>query len=203
MLAEDRMLYYPASGRLHEYDRLISLGCNCQPAFQIRRRCPENKTFFFDWLVTPLKGLMDTLETDFRHVFREDNLACDESGRFVEDRRNGLQFYHLFSRDDEGKVQPSTIRLEYARHRAKIDFLIDRWHSTLRNSRVLLIRVAENGVREDVCGLQRLLHQKYPTIVFDLLLINAFNHAVPENGSRLVPLSINVRDDASWDLAFS
>lgn len=43
----------------------MSLGANCEVAFQLNRAFPLRREHLFDWKVTPLKALLGLLENRF------------------------------------------------------------------------------------------------------------------------------------------
>lgn len=56
---------------LMNYDYVVSLGANCEVAHHIERYFSIKRRNPFDWWITPFNGLVDALETDFEHLFRD------------------------------------------------------------------------------------------------------------------------------------
>ena len=54
--------------------RFISLGTDCQPAFQISVHRPNNVMHLFDWLAVPIRQLVRLIENDFEDFLHTDNL---------------------------------------------------------------------------------------------------------------------------------
>ena len=77
--------------------KLISLGQNSDVAFQLRMHGEENVPHFFDWLSTPIDGVIRIIEEDF-DVFYPDHLVLDTSSspHHVVDRVTNAKFFHQF-----------------------------------------------------------------------------------------------------------
>ena len=57
------------------YDALISLGGECQVAYQMRLHGIRNESLPFDWIITPFEGLEKILIQRFEHFLRPENLT--------------------------------------------------------------------------------------------------------------------------------
>lgn len=77
--------------------QMISLGQHCDVAFQLRMHGSMNAPHFFDWLTTPLDGLIKIFDANF-DVFYPDDLVLvtDRPNRFVADQITGVAFFHQF-----------------------------------------------------------------------------------------------------------
>jgi Putative papain-like cysteine peptidase (DUF1796) len=203
-----------------KYDRFISLGCDCQAAYNIRRVTGDLSPFFFDWLYTPLYGLMDTLETDFAHVLQKENVTYSVNfiSRTVTDSRSGLDFFHFFSKDPDGGVNENAIEREYRIQKTKFDFLASRWLRMVKDARILFVRhTSKIGNPESIDDLKRLrelLLRKYPSVDCTILAVTRRNLTLDrplepplENCAGIFTTSVkNAKwpgDAPSWDAALT
>lgn len=165
-----------------KYDHLLSVGCQCQVAYQIRRFTGDTTSHFFDWLYTPIAGLLDTLETDFQHIFEQQNLefAHDELciNRTVRDKRNGLDLFHSLPKAEDGGVRRDILEGDFSAYREKFSFLASRWLKTTKGGKVLFVRhipPANVGESKQIPRLRDLLSFKYPDLQFDILMLETNN----------------------------
>jgi hypothetical protein len=159
------------------FDRLISLGSDCQAATNIQLFSGSLPADFFNWIATPLEGLIDTIETDFAHILHRENVIYTENfiNKTVVDSRNGFDFFHFFSHDATGGVNENAIEQELDSQREKFKFLADRWLSTMNNARILFVRVAPKSANletiDDLLRVHELLSRKYPSVESTILSV--------------------------------
>lgn len=100
--------------------RFVSLGCDCQPVFQINKLQGQGATHFFDCIGSTLDGLIGLLDDDFRGLMTADSLVpyyIDNRLYAVLDKHRGLDFTHDFARLDQQSIMRA----------AKIYALRTRW----------------------------------------------------------------------------
>ncbi len=123
------------------YDYIVSLGRHCQTAYQIRRFTGASKAFFFDWVRTPLVGLMRVLKQDFSGAFLLSGLQLGEEATLVLDRETGIGYRHSFEPDAvTGKIEQASLERQYPEQRRKHEFLLRRWRDVVRGENVLFVR---------------------------------------------------------------
>jgi tetratricopeptide (TPR) repeat protein len=139
---------------------LISLGFQCDVAFQIRMHGEENVSHFFDWLATPVSGLIKIIKADF-DVFCPDDLSLDvaHTPHHVVDRVTGVHFYHQFPLHD-GNVPPCFL-LFYEPFIQKFRYLAQRFRDYVTSKPVTLI--SRGLERDDANELERVFFERYPT----------------------------------------
>jgi Putative papain-like cysteine peptidase (DUF1796) len=82
------------------FTEYVSLGNNCEGAFQIRRVLGRDNSSFFSWNVTPLPALESLLRTRFAGVLQPDNLTSHLDGSLLNDLSHGHKFHSPFDRID-------------------------------------------------------------------------------------------------------
>ena len=60
------------------YDNYVSLGSNCEAAFQLRRLRGRDVALVFNWLVTPIDALV-SVRPDFAGVYAKENLQATKT----------------------------------------------------------------------------------------------------------------------------
>ena len=81
------------------YSEYISLGYNCEAAFQIRRILGHDSSSFFSWNVTTLPQLMALLEHRFEGILLDDHIG-PHGGGLLTDEGYGYKFHSPFASAD-------------------------------------------------------------------------------------------------------
>lgn len=81
---------------------MISLGDNCQVAYQINRHNNEEGKLFFDWLITNNQDYKSIL-LDPEQFFLEKNISVSDNKLKVIDGYTGIQYLHEFPINEETK----------------------------------------------------------------------------------------------------
>jgi Putative papain-like cysteine peptidase (DUF1796) len=125
------------------FDRVVSLGRSCQPAWQIRRFTGVEDAQVLDWVITSDAALTATLASGFDGWFHKDRLDF-QPGRQAVDRMTGVRFIHEFE-NAEG--------LEDGHHRnsGRIIRLLMRWRVLMHSGERLLF-VRSHSDDADVLG---------------------------------------------------
>ncbi|ACA17524.1 hypothetical protein M446_3114 [Methylobacterium sp. 4-46] len=86
------------------YRRYVSLGQNCEVAFQFRRIFGTDSSSFFSWNVTSFEAAIRLIDDDFEGILEECNLERHADGRMVRDKGYDYLFHSPFAtpepRDD-------------------------------------------------------------------------------------------------------
>ncbi|MFG1416543.1 DUF1796 family putative cysteine peptidase [Xanthobacter sp. V0B-10] len=78
------------------FNRYVSLGCNCEVGFQIKRVCRRTESGFFTWNITEPGTLVTLLERDFDGVLQAENLSVHTGGHLVRDASHAHMVHHEF-----------------------------------------------------------------------------------------------------------
>jgi hypothetical protein len=160
------------------YDQVVSLGCACQPAHQIRRALGLTSAHVFDWIVTPDQALVTLIESDLDGFFSRDRLGVGSSDA-ITDLPTDTRFIHEFPKGSDMNVQ-------HAHHAGRYAMLVRRWRTMLRSrQRVLFVRQHgwEPDPRRAAARLQRVITAQAPRLHFAILY-----------------LTNDPADDVSWGL---
>ncbi len=179
---------------------LISLGYRCDVAFQLRMHGKENISHFFDWLSTPLDGVIKIIEADF-NVFHPDDLvlATDEKPHYVKDQVTGVHFYHQFPLY-AGHVQPDFL-LHYDAFIKKFRYLAERFRQYASSKPVTLVRQGAGMTAAAVEPLETAVLRLFPgaDIRFLYLLKNGEAFQTPHGRALpMKPTSGSLGDPAAW-----
>ncbi|MFG1419223.1 DUF1796 family putative cysteine peptidase [Xanthobacter sp. V0B-10] len=99
----------PPAGRLPRFDRMVSLGGNCEVAYQLRCFSGSDRAYPFDWWVLPLGGLPALLDAGADAAFALGHLSrVDEYDGVpaLYSRLGGTVHMHEFRHDEAGLDQP-------------------------------------------------------------------------------------------------
>ena len=139
--------------------KLISLGHDCDVAFQLRMHGEENVAHFFDWLSTPVDGIVQILNADF-DVFYADHLSLDTSStpHHVVDRMTKVKFFHQFPLHN-GNVLPNFLMF-YDGFIRKFTALAERFRHYVTSGPVTLVRQAI--VEAEALALEAAFFARFP-----------------------------------------
>lgn len=196
--------------------RFISLGHDCQAAYQIRRATQSKSSYFYDWLLTPLNSC-NLIEIDDTQIFKPGNWAIQPDGKSVLDKGTGLSFVHEFALKDKVAELVDENLVESQLDDARRKF-IHLKHKTLREiqgaKRCILVRRHEQLT--DALAAEKAANyilQSYRKINPDVKLVLVSSPKVYESfhphytivGVSQNKLSNNGGwhgDDDSWDRVF-
>ncbi len=177
--------------------KLISLGQNSDVAFQLRMHGEENVPHFFDWLSTPIDGVIRIIEEDF-DVFYPDHLVLDTSSspHHVVDRVTNAKFFHQFPLHN-GNVLPNFLMF-YGAFIEKFHHLADRFRSYVRSGPVALVR--RNISEQEAVALEDVFFRRFPGADARFIYINEDRpHFTTAHGaSRSVKGEGSFGDPIAW-----
>jgi Putative papain-like cysteine peptidase (DUF1796) len=122
------------------YDKVISIGSNCEVTWNIRDYFSVDRAYPFDWWMTPFNATLELLDNRFSGLFEPKNLHVPVDRKTVVDKRYNLMYHHDFERDAEGLVVLDTIDQQLAGLKKKYEFLSARFVDDLAGKKVLFIR---------------------------------------------------------------
>jgi len=171
------------------FDQAISLGPDCQTAFQIRRifgkpLCPSG---IFDSQVTPLSALLAYIESDFCGMFNRDDLRATDWG--VINTKYQTVHPHEFA---DGNLE------NYGVARKRHDYLCAKIRRAIQGSTRTVFIFHSLTPREDEVQMRRVLRSVNPNGRFDVLAVEARPELPPS-----YPSDIWCGNDEHWDTALA
>lgn len=176
-----------------QYDRIVSIGSNCEVTWNIRNYFNTDKAYPFDWWMTPFQSTIDILDTRFNGLFEAANIDIPADRGTVVDKRFNLMYHHDFARDEDNLIVPDKIEEQLVTLRHKYQYLAARFIDDLDGKEVLFVRNRcgndpaylrgdYGDIQPDQCiELHRALTKLLPNCRFDLFATNkpgfeAFRH---------------------------
>lgn len=147
------------------FDRVVSLGCSCQPAFQIRRLLGIEEAQVFDWLITEDPGIIHLIKNAAEDVFRQNDLKWINGA--VRSLTHGTRYMHEFPAEAD-------IEKGFLENTARFATLTRRWRDLMTSDeRVLFVRI--HAWSEDppamAVQLRDTLEAAAPRLRFELLYL--------------------------------
>ena len=169
--------------------RMVSLGRACEVAFQIRMHSNKTDSDFFDWLITPFDGLMEALRSNLDGLLEADELYLQADKNFVNNKRTGIQYGHVFMRDESHNI-PDTFLEDLPRVREKFDYLKAKFFSNAKSEGpICFIRRDINSSQAKI--LEEQLEAMFPSLDFKLACVNAEDVGLGDtNSPRIIDLRI-------------
>lgn len=207
------------------FDEIISIGGNCDAAYQIRRHFGVDRSMPLDWLVVPFQAVLSLFEDRFRDFIRLDRLALWNGTRHaILCSKRGTVFHHDFRRDHAALVDIDHVAIDFPEVEQKYRRRLGRLREACGPGRsVLFVRSWRDilhappdypaqlirGVPEyDFARLLDLIGACFPGLWFKVLFINYGPQTVDDDRA----LFANIRDcgdisdwmgsAAGWDAAF-
>lgn len=126
--------------RPRRYDRVVSIGSNCEVTWNIRNCFGTDRAYPFDWWMTPLNSMLELLGNRFDGLFESKNLQVPADRKTVVDKRYNLMYHHDFARDADGLVIVDSVDQQLAGLKKKYEFLSTRFINELDGKKVLFVR---------------------------------------------------------------
>lgn len=148
------------------YYPIISLGINCQVAYQLRIHGLRHEAFPFDWIICPFEALVALIENHFEHFLDPEYLRFvhTETEKCIVNTLYNVKFLHDF------KLVPHFMQ-DYEKVKAMYDRRIKRFYHNLQNTpRALLIR--RKITQAQAIQLQQVLQKQFPDTHFLLLAVD-------------------------------
>jgi len=122
------------------YDRIVSIGSNCEVTWNIRNHFSTDKAYPFDWWMTPLHSMIELLDAQFTGLFDKKNICVPPDLKTVIDKKYNIMHHHDFQRDEAGLIVSNKIEEQLSSLKQKYDFLAKRFKDDLDGKRILFIR---------------------------------------------------------------
>lgn len=155
------------------YERIVSTGIYCQPAWQIRRFTGVVTPSYFDWTESPHRGLVMMIENRFQGFFRKERLSITDDKKAVRDLDTGIVYHHHFNPGPTHvAITEEILNQGYERQRAILDLLGKFWIHGAQTSRSLFVRQGCSS-RDEALELYHVLKAQPGTMQCGLLLVCA------------------------------
>ncbi len=165
------------------FDRIISLGCNCEVTWNIRKHFGIERAYPLDWWITPFQALLKLFENRFHDLFDGNNLEISPDLLTVRDTYYNLLYHHDFKKTQDDKIIVDAIDQQLPLLKRKYTMLGERFFKDPENKRVLFVRNRDGNIphlerdttpmdQKTFEGLYTLLEEIFPHSQISLLVTN-------------------------------
>jgi hypothetical protein len=112
-----------------EYGSVSAIGSYCQGARQLRRAARDVVSGPLDWVFADRLAILACIENDFDGLCAWDNLVIAADLTRLQDRVFGVDFFHQFPRDPEGRLQVYRLREARNDYLARLNHLIANYRA--------------------------------------------------------------------------
>lgn len=203
---------------IESYDTVISLGSRCQVAHQLRRKYPQCKSQFFDWLITPDEPLLNILSDGMIGFSDEITLSVGHSHRIKMETSHIVEGFYgtLLSHDFQN--DGSDPHEQWKIIKRKYETTTCRFHDAMNAGlKVLFLRMsfgpsgsfgydAEDRADLELGNLLRLIiHKHWPELDYNLILVSHHEEDVALDGNLEIAYMPEQAEwawqgqDADWD----
>jgi hypothetical protein len=168
---------------VNTFDRIISLGCNCEVTWNIRNHFGIERAYPLDWWITPFQALRKLLENRFHDLFNRNNLEVSPDLLTVRDKYYNLLYHHDFKKTQDDKIIDDVIDQQLPLLKQKYTMLRERFFKDQENKRVLFVRNRDGNIphlERDTTPMDKntfeelytLLEEMFPHSQISLLVTN-------------------------------
>lgn len=137
---------FESQTKINKFDKIISLGCNCELTWNIRAHFGIECAYPLDWWITPFQALWKLLESRFHDLFNINHLEVSSDLLTVRDTHYNLLYHHDFKRTEDDKIINNNLEQQIPLLKQKYDMLIERFFNDPKNKRVLFIRNRDGNI---------------------------------------------------------
>lgn len=137
---------FKSTDKVNTFDKIISLGCNCELTWNIRNYFGIECAYPMDWWITPFQALEKLLENRFHDLFNINNLEVSEDLLTVRDKYYNLLYHHDFKKTEDDKIIEDCIEQQIPLLKQKYTMLVERFFKDPENKRVLFIRNRDGNI---------------------------------------------------------
>jgi hypothetical protein len=137
-----------------QFDEYVSLGSNCEGAFQIRRILGRDSPSYFNWNITELRALHAVIARRFAGVLQPQHFSAHHDGSLLNDELYGYKFHSPFDRKDYQNDPEFDAKIENLLQKGK--HLVDKFLRA-RPAHYATVYFYKVAFTEDAAALQRLL----------------------------------------------
>lgn len=170
------------------FNNYVSLGRNCEVAFQFRRIFKKDYAHYFHWLVTPFDSLLEILGNDFEGAFAKENLVATDDPDMIVDRRYRMKYHSPFKKELGRDLSGPRFDALHAEALDKYRFLAERFRTLAGsgNKVAYFVKVDEADARSKAVALRDLLSGRYPGHDFQLVILQQAELAEADWGERRI-----------------
>ncbi|HQS08605.1 MAG TPA: DUF1796 family putative cysteine peptidase [Xanthobacteraceae bacterium] len=172
-----------------KYSEYVSLGVNCEGAFQMRRVLGRDSASFFSWNVTPVASLETLIRGRFNDILKPENLSSSNDFSMILDASHGHKFHSPFSREEKFKEDPD-FASKLDEHAQKSKYLIDKFLRPRQDSETTAYFYKSIGNEDPV---------EFKSTCFRIADLLKEIHG--ESVFSLIVLQLVERSEAPWDHA--
>jgi hypothetical protein len=169
------------------FDSYVSLGENCEIAFQMRRVLRRDESSFFGWNITSFSAFECLVDCDFQGIMQPENFRFHGSGDLVRDLHCDYLFHSDFPR--VANVDFAAFPEIIAAHRSKAQYLVEKFYETARTGGkvVYFYKTPVEDARDKAPGMvERLLKASEGRENFRLVIVQTADRAEPDWNMNLV-----------------
>jgi hypothetical protein len=111
------------------YHSVSSIGSHCQAARQLRRAAHNVISGPLDWVFADSRAILHCIRQDFAGLCEWDNLVITADLLRIQDRVFGVDFFHQFPRDPEGRLQVHNLREARKAFIPRLDHLVANYRN--------------------------------------------------------------------------
>lgn len=154
-----------------QYQHYISLGSNCEIAFQFRRVLQQDSSSFFSWNVTDCSALLRLLKTRFEGVAELDNIRPHSHPSMLLDTRYDYLFHNPFATGEPS--EDPQFDTTWAAYRSKVEYLVAKFlrDAASDDRTAYFYKTDEEDVRGKARLIRDALQDLHPKDNFDLVII--------------------------------
>jgi hypothetical protein len=148
---------------IKKFDHYMSLGNNCEIAFNLRRVLHKDISYYFNWLVTPIDGLIGILSSDFKDHFNKENLLYKGNPtqyEMITDTLYNLDHHSPFKKIKDFDFNSQEADSTYIEHLEKLELFKQRFHA-LQKSNLEVLYIIKTASHIDLNKIN---------IIYNLLL---------------------------------
>lgn len=123
-----------------QYQKIVSLGSNCEITGNIRLYFQVEEAYPFDWWIVPHHALLKILNDKFSGLFDEHNIVVAEDKNSVIDKKYNMLYHHDFNRDENDNIIVDSLVSQLPNLKEKYRHLQQRFITGLAGKKVLFIR---------------------------------------------------------------
>ena len=170
------------------YHKVISLGPNCQTAFQIRQLIEQEEAYPFDWVIASPSAVVKAVETKFQKFVNPDGLVLRSSGApeshpYVYDKVSDIEFHHDFENSENFMNSVEHVKSKYK-------FLTSRMLRQLQ-AREPILFVHHTGQWQDAMEFAQAISANFPQLPFDVLDVAISKSKVKARHGNVIRMSID------------
>ncbi|MFC5355621.1 DUF1796 family putative cysteine peptidase [Azospirillum himalayense] len=179
---------------------IISLGTNCEITFNLRKCFGIDKSYPFDWLITPIESVSSILRNRFEIDLTCENLEIVGDGKSVINKKYRILHHHDFIRSNNGAISGSW-QDEIESVRSKYIFLSSRFFDDISSTKRAIFVVNRDGghdwlerpkgyaLSSSYAAIASEIRRTFPGLNFRLAVFNATDEGVRQ---------VSAEDGAIW-----